>query len=268
MKKIVGISGQLGSGKDSAADRLVTKFGLVKVALADPIKRYGYNVFHFTEEQLWGPSNFRNALDDRFQLCESPTEGDDAWMAVFRRAEKYNRAFVKELFPNDAVKQGAAFTALEKWLEGLTQDYPRISPRIMLQTLGTEWGRVLQPKVWIKHAIRISEKLLEGGCVYDRAVGLVTSDASEGPSGVVISDVRFQNELEDIKRASGFLIRIRRPHTDEEAAATGIEGHLSEQEQQSFEDSVFNYVIVNNGTISDLIADVDIAGFILTGSQQ
>ncbi len=63
---IIGISGKAGSGKDAAADVLVRELGFVKVALADPMKRFCMGLWGFSHEQLWGPSAARNAPDPRF----------------------------------------------------------------------------------------------------------------------------------------------------------------------------------------------------------
>ncbi len=266
MKHIVGISGNLGSGKDTAADRLVDEFGLVKVALADPIKRYGLRVFRFTEHQLWGPSEARNASDTRFKQCDSPYEGDDAWMAAFRRAEEYDKEYVKELFPEDHSMQLKARHALHDWMLILSKEHPHLSPRVMLQTLGTEWGRTIRDDLWISHAIKTSEKLLWGDLTYNPAYGLVENPGEGPPPGVILSDVRFHNELEHIRKANGFLIRIKRPATDDQANATGVDGHASEAEQQSFTDDEFNYVIVNDKSKEHFLNAIDFVGIILTGA--
>lgn len=63
---IVAFSGLAGVGKDTAADVLVREKAFVKVALADPLKRICADVFDFSTEQLWGPSNARNAPDKRY----------------------------------------------------------------------------------------------------------------------------------------------------------------------------------------------------------
>lgn len=263
MSTIVAISGQLGCGKDTAADRLVSKFGFVKIALADPIKRYGLQVFRFTEEQLWGPSRFRNDLDERFQH-HSQWEADDAWEAAFSRASKFNKKYVEELFPESPFLRGDGFTALGRWMDDLADRHTRLSPRVMLQSLGTEWGRQIQSDLWIRHAVRTSQTLFGGGYVYDRAVGLIESEASDGPPGVVISDVRFSNELDNLKSNGSFLVRIIRPETDGSATSTGIVNHASELEQSQFTDDQFNYIISNSGTLSEFKEAVDVAGFILT----
>ncbi len=63
---IIGISGKANAGKDSLADILVARYGLVKVALADPFKRFCKEVFEFSDGQLWGPSELRAKPDYRY----------------------------------------------------------------------------------------------------------------------------------------------------------------------------------------------------------
>lgn len=63
---IVGITGHSGAGKDTVADYLVEKYGFVKVALADPLKRICKEVYDFSDLQLWGPSEERNKPDLRY----------------------------------------------------------------------------------------------------------------------------------------------------------------------------------------------------------
>lgn len=63
---ILGISGKAGSGKDTVADYLVKNKYFTKVALADPIKRICGDVFNFSNEQLYGPSEMRSKPDERY----------------------------------------------------------------------------------------------------------------------------------------------------------------------------------------------------------
>ncbi len=69
---IIGFLGQSESGKDTAADWFVQRYGFVKVALADPLKRIAKDVYDFSYEQLWGPQEERNRADLRYSL---PTGG-------------------------------------------------------------------------------------------------------------------------------------------------------------------------------------------------
>jgi hypothetical protein len=70
---LLAISGQKGSGKDTASDMFVDKSWpnpncdnvIVKIAFADIIKRQAQEVFGFTFDQLWGPSELRSIPDKK-----------------------------------------------------------------------------------------------------------------------------------------------------------------------------------------------------------
>lgn len=162
---LVGIAGRAGAGKSTAASVLVKEFGFIEVALADPLKRICKEVFDFSDEQLWGPSEKRNELDERYPLGGN----------------------------------GVGF----------------LSPRYALQTLGTEWGRGCYEDVWIDIAIRTAQKLLGGDIgipeEYDPKRGLIYAGNYNPPEGVVISDIRFPNEVAAIKKAGGTIWLIERP---------------------------------------------------------
>jgi hypothetical protein len=73
----------------------------------------------------------------------------------------------------------------EEWSKILNKD---ITPRMILQMIGTEFGRdMLGENIWIESLKKRSEN-----------------------KNIVISDVRFVNEAEDIKNSGGILIRIKR----------------------------------------------------------
>lgn len=169
---IIGISGLAGSGKDTLADFLVREHGYAKLSFADPMKRFCREVFDFSEEQLWGPSEKRNAPDPRY-----PRE--------------------QKVVPPDG---GTPFT---------TATF--LSPRYALQTLGTEWGRDCFPTVWVDYAVRTAKKLEEWkGVDYTAQRGIFRSARPE-IAGVAIPDCRFRNEVEAVKRAGGKVVRVVRP---------------------------------------------------------
>lgn len=64
MSAIVAILGNGRAGKDTIADYLVQHHGFVKIALADPMKRFCREVFDFSTEQLYG--NERDKPDPRY----------------------------------------------------------------------------------------------------------------------------------------------------------------------------------------------------------
>jgi hypothetical protein len=98
-----------------------------------------------------------------------------------------------------------------------------VSPRRMMQTLGTEWGRnLINPDLWI---ILAHQRLLQNG------------------PGMVIPDVRFENEAAWIRKHGGWIIHVIRPD------AKAIEAHASEDgiEVQDTDAQIFN-----SGTLEEL----------------
>lgn len=102
------------------------------------------------------------------------------------------------------------------------------SPRQLLQTIGTEWGRdMIDPEIWVRHLHeRISNMERQG---YDR---------------IVVADVRFDNEAESIRARGGKIWQVIRPGTDCHGG-----GHASER---GVSPELIDRVIVNAGTPDDL----------------
>ena len=98
-----------------------------------------------------------------------------------------------------------------------------VSPRRMMQTLGTEWGRqLINPDLWL---IMAHQRLLQNG------------------PGMVISDVRFDNEAAWIRKHGGLIIHVIRPD------AKIVEAHASED---SIEMQASDAQLLNNGTLEEL----------------
>jgi hypothetical protein len=85
-------------------------------------------------------------------------------------------------------------------------DFPEgITPRVMLQSLGTAWGRNLDSDIWVIPAMREAEYFMrmDGRVIFD--------------------DVRFANEAVAIRQAGGKVYRVSR--NDFEVRA---DSHISE----------------------------------------
>jgi hypothetical protein len=225
---IIGICGKAGSGKDTTADFLVKNHGFVKVAFADVLKRIVREDFDFSDEQLFGPSQYRNEPDMRYPR-------------PFTEEEKQKAV--------DALKSENALS--------LMAEYPLtkfLTPRHALQQLGTEWGRACYPNVWVDYALRVAARLAKGGYAYDAWRGLFPVSVVEGvmypKTDVVISDVRFKNEVDAIKAAGGQVWRIERPAL-QPLPGQGSQ-HVSETEQDEIPDDSFSAIIENTGTLEDL----------------
>lgn len=140
MIQLVGFTGLKGSGKDTAADALVRRYGYQKLPLAGPLK-----------DMLIGLLQMRGCTN--------------AWDYVY--------GDLKEA-PTD-------------FLLGKTA-------RHAMQTLGTEWGRnLIDPGIWTDTFTRRAKALMADG------------------KRVVVTDVRFPNEVELLKSLGGKVFRIQRP---------------------------------------------------------
>jgi hypothetical protein len=236
---LIGISGPAGSGKDAAGNFLVEDFGFTKVALADPLKRLTRDVYDFTDEQLWGPSQFRNAPDKRFPRPCKACGGSG-------------------FIPPSSTRPAGTPTNPCYACHGERVTY--LTPREALQKLGTEWGRECYPNTWVDLCIRTARKLLDdpsarytqkegvrvsGNLTWDEA----DSIAANRVRGVAVPDVRFRNEIKAIKGAGGKMIRVVRPGA---GLVGGHATHVSETEQLEIPDSEFDIILHNNGTLEDL----------------
>ena len=251
--KIIGICGRAGSGKDTLAEYLKTNYGYVQVALADPMKRFVKDVFHYRGQQLWGPSQFRNekAVPD--------------WVAVTDRFLSFYKPFLAslgyEVSPTTdptLLHEQAFFRWLMRFREfAENRAEGKTSPRIVLQSLGTEWGRnsTDNPDMWVNYALNnVLPAVVQPHYTYQQGVGV---EVHAGPPGIVISDVRFRNEIEAIKRAGGKIIRVQRKELDD-VGEPGITNHQSEAEMQEMEADLFSLLVRNDGTIQELYEVVDI----------
>lgn len=110
-----------------------------------------------------------------------------------------------------------------------------ISPRRMAQTLGTEWGRQLVcDDIWLRCAARFVDDLRSHGF--------------GAPPGIVITDVRFQNEAAFVAERGGWLWHVQR------LECPLVEAHSSEAGVPFLEGDARVY---NFGTIAQLHRYVD-----------
>lgn len=80
----------------------------------------------------------------------------------------------------------------------------RLTPRIMMQTLGTEWGRILLPDLWLH---------------------VWQHELDDQASCVCVPDVRFNNEANLIRSLGGTIVHVTRKPTVDMLA---VPAHASE----------------------------------------
>jgi hypothetical protein len=116
------------------------------------------------------------------------------------------------------------------------------TPRLALQLMGTEAGRnVFHQDVWVISLL-------------NRAKG----------KDVVVTDVRFKNEINYIQQNGGVIVRVRRGEEPDwyklaEDAAAGFSSAIMgmkdkgiHQSEWDWIGSEFNYTIDNDGTVNEL----------------
>jgi len=247
---IVGIVGRtvdghnhmcsLGTGKDTVADALAESHNFTKVALADPMKRFCMEVYNFSWDQLWGPSSSRNAVDERYPREKHDYQGGKcACCGAFYYEER-----------------------------GWNVDQCYLTPRYALQQLGTEWGRNCFNDTWVRYGMKVADKLLRAfhypkthdWYSYVPAVGIIEGNMAycydvprpDEVQGVVFSDVRFENEVEYIKKEGGKVLLVYRK-VDELPAGVNID-HQSEYDLNKYgpDDGIWDGVLYNDASVEDL----------------
>ncbi len=276
-QKVIVLAGKAGSGKDTVGNYIVSKYGGACLGQADPMKRFAKKVFRFSDEQLWGPSDMRNAPDPAYSNIDL-FDLQDSLDVLDARFYDFADEWVEGVLPDLTIEgRMRSLDALESWFAGVVSKVARhggLSPRYVLQTLGTEWGRAQSQSVWSAFALRTAFTLLGGGYTYSPSRGLVSPKASfpaffgikpakvqdlSDKGFAIITDGRFRNEMSAVIGAGGAAIRIVRPDASLSAAAeaSGIPGHLSERELNEIPDDLFTKVIVNDGTLDQLFSKVD-----------
>ena len=136
----------MGAGKDTAGEALSSEHGYTTLSFARPLKDLARLIFHYDQETLYGPSRFRNIPDPRAAT-------DVYWKGVIRRCTvDYDvQDAVRKLFPapsySRAMGELLRLVLVDRvYVDGLT-------PRAVLQRLGTEWGRSIQSDVWL-HGVK------------------------------------------------------------------------------------------------------------------
>lgn len=109
-------------------------------------------------------------------------------------------------------------TAKEQQLEWLG-----VSPRVLAQTLGTEWGRdVIHPDVWL----------------------LIAEQALGQHDNLIVTDVRFDNEAQWIKEHGGYMVSV-----EARGMALDNQTHASEN---GVHPAYIDITVRNTGTIEHL----------------
>tara|TARA_B110001450_G_C17619163_1_gene480477 strand:+ start:67 stop:645 length:579 start_codon:yes stop_codon:yes gene_type:complete len=186
MVRIIGLLGNKCSGKDTAGNYLVEKYGYKRYAFADPIKEIARHLFNLSDVQLYG--NKKEEIDERWNLKPR---------TIFQRlGTEFGQYTIYNIFPELKEK----FNTRQLWIYHFN--------------------------LWVKEEIKKNKNI-----------------------NIVITDVRFGHEIEEIKKHGGEIIKISNPKLKK------FDKHISEIEIKTLK---YDDNILNNKDLSYLYKQLDI----------
>lgn len=225
-KRVIGLTGKKGSGKDTAAKSLIG-VGYTRVYFAEALKEM-VRVYLMYE----GAS----ALECVRLMVDKLQE-----VAGTKYPQSYRTFLELRLYEWGQVHVGGGFwtgggykqpvTALDavlmidgEWKEARITELNNCTPRSIMQTIGTEWGRKMIGDNFWTSIIELKVRAIKGD--------------------VVITDVRFDNEAKLVHELDGIVVDVQRPSTanagDKHASEAGVNPDL------------IDYIIDNSGDLKCL----------------
>lgn len=242
---IIGINGKIGSGKDT--------IGLIIQALMEKNLEFS-EIVEIATGQLalpkpdWEIKKYADKLKEIVCLLIGCTREqlEDREFKEKELGEEWNYVLQDGIpLTVDQVKRDKEFPFNERYIQ-------RLTPRLLLQLLGTDCGRnIIHPNIWV-NALMSEYKITESyrGVILNKGVFTDIDWKSNNAPNWIITDMRFPNELKAVKDRDGITIRVNRYDITGQGK---LNPHSSET---ALDDAEFDYEIINDGTIEDLIKKV------------
>ena len=258
---VIGISGKINSGKDTVGEiiRYLISYQINGGNWSYP-NGFKSNI-QYTESK-WEIKKFADKLKDIVCLLIGCTREqlEDRGFKETPLGEEWRNLFDK----NDKI-------TLHKDLEGYSSV---LTPRKLLQLLGTECGReIIHPNIWVNALMSECKPFIKG---YPQLTNSAGKELIEGENysmgkailpNWIITDMRFPNELKAVKDKGGITIRVNRDRglvgeADKGRFDVTKEGLVPSKNnpnhpsETALDNTEFDFVIDNNGTIGDLVEKV------------
>ena len=250
---IIGINGKIGTGKDTVGkiiQYLTDEYAVKdKLTYNEWLKEY-YEIEEGNNKTAssWAVKKFADKLKDIVCLLLDCTREqlEDREFKEKELGEEWNYVLQDGIpLTVDQAKRDKEFPFNERYIQ-------RLTPRLLLQLLGTDCGRnIIHPNIWV-NALMSEYKITESyrGVILNKGVFTDTDWKSNNAPNWIITDMRFPNELKAVKDRDGITIRVNRYDITGQGK---LNPHSSET---ALDDAKFDYEIINDGTIEDLIKKV------------
>jgi len=263
---IIGISGKIGSGKDTVGKIIqyltVSDYDGVKDILKERNNRDISIEEHFNSfverdfKVQWKIKKFADKLKDIVCLLLNCTR-EQLEDADFKNKElgaewiRYGRAngfyYHSDGNPSRKIMDNEPCSKKQYEEEVITNWQTAyklaLTPRLLLQVLGTQCGRdIIHPNIWVNATFTS----------YKPVFNKWDKNGNNMLPNWIITDVRFPNELEAVKDRKGISIRVNR-----QGYGTSMVALANDHESETALDGTeFDYVLDNFGTIEELIEKV------------
>jgi len=279
---LIGISGKMGSGKDTVGSILQDLSATPR--RREELERQKKDVnYLITTPPTYQIKKFADKLKDIACLLIGCTR-EDLESQEFKSKELGEEWWKYEQYDkNDEVWGSTSkdFYTRLKHVKSAKFRIVKMTPRLLLQLLGTDCGRdIIHPNIWVNSlfADYKPQDSLKGVLftLRDGSTKFVESALSY-PSWI-ITDCRFPNEAEAVKSRGGIVIRVERPleikvqHSGREDDFTiekfdptnekhvtfkkgyELNQHASETGLDDYQG--FDHVVINDGTIEELVEKI------------
>jgi hypothetical protein len=244
---IISINGRISSGKDLIG-KIIQELclGHNSEEIINSIK-IGAGTIEQREDSGWQIKKFADKLKDivclligctRLELEDQDFKnkelGEDWW---YYKSDDIRGMITQKTFDNLTDNQKTYWKLI------------KLTPRLLLQLLGTECGRdIIHPSIWVNALM--SE--------YDNIVGYMTKDYAPN---WLITDLRFPNEYDAIKAREGITIRVKRSCVEcneiyQHKMSCSKSFQSEHPSETSLDNHKFDYEIINDKGIPELIEKV------------
>jgi hypothetical protein len=252
---IIGISGKINSGKDTVG-KIIQYLTLDKEVFAmtnaDIIADLEYNGYCASKSD-WKIKKFADKLKDIVCILLGCTRTE------LEDREFKEKELGEEWWFNHIIPERGFGSNLINWNKDLKPQ--KMTPRLLLQLLGTECGReIIHPNIWV-NALFVDYKVI-GDNLLEGEIRKVRDEDLIYPNWI-ITDMRFPNELEAVKDRGGITIRVNRFMKTQKGMPKNRRGNYmvsqptdNHPSETALDNAEFDYMIDNNGTIEELIEQV------------